>query len=164
MLPAAEALLFIERLGMSFQDIRAKNLGISTILKNQEGSTGTGRSSAFVYDNTFLSFLEGSTCSLDGDDDDDDFYLSEGCNFCNKESLTHQHRYEGSTRDSIVSSDCTLFAWHVETLLQRFTPPNETQTQTQRRNAIMSWRFRKRGTCQLQDIVARWQTIIKTNE
>jgi hypothetical protein len=146
MLPAAEALLFMKRLGMSFQDIRAKNIGVSTTIdKNQEGN------SAFVYDNTFLSFLEGATCSLDGD------YLSEGCNFCNKESLTQQHRYEGTTRESIVSSDCTLFAWHVETLMQLFIP------QEKQRNALISYRFRKRGTCQLEDIVARWQTIIKTN-
>eukprot|EP00550_Attheya_septentrionalis_P007400 CAMPEP_0198295638 /NCGR_PEP_ID=MMETSP1449-20131203/28823_1 /TAXON_ID=420275 /ORGANISM="Attheya septentrionalis, Strain CCMP2084" /LENGTH=425 /DNA_ID=CAMNT_0043996009 /DNA_START=233 /DNA_END=1510 /DNA_ORIENTATION=- len=161
MLPVAEALLFMKKLGMSYQDIRSKNLGITTVSQQDLNR-------AVVYDNTYLSFLEGATCGTTNNHYNHN--MSEACNFCNKESLTLQHRYKSKTRDSIFGSDCRIFTEQVETMLElqyekylEDAEDSEDDEYSEDEDALILPQFRRSGTCQLQDIVENWQTIIKSS-
>jgi hypothetical protein len=160
MLPVAEALLFMKQLGMSFQDVRNKNLGITT------GSSQQDPNGAVVYDNTFLSFLQGTKCGttnnhhgkiISNNNNNNHNNMVEACNFCQKESLTQKHRYNTETRDSIFGGDCKKFAWHVETLLEL----DEELYSSEDQDTLIASKFRRSKTCQIQDIVERWQAIIK---
>eukprot|EP00978_Attheya_sp_CCMP212_P048853 scaffold584785_cov110-Attheya_sp.AAC.1 len=124
MLPTAETFLFMERLGMSSQHIGRHNMGVPP--------PGSQYNSAFVYDNSYLSFLNGTRCSLD-------MNQSNVCNICDKKSLTHEHRNSERvhkrdsdrvhkkewTSDIIWTRDCYLFGKNVKALLNVIVPHEE---------------------------------------
>ena len=89
MLPVIEALLFIENLGASFQDVQGKNIGIYA----------DSQLDAFIYDNTFLALLEGETCSLEGTQ-------KEACNFCMEDVFSTKIREPGHTTAMVRRKDC----------------------------------------------------------
>eukprot|EP00978_Attheya_sp_CCMP212_P005494 scaffold12297_cov56-Attheya_sp.AAC.2 len=138
MLPAAEALLFMERVGLSTQDMQEKNIGVPTPSSQHQG--------AFVYDYTFLSFLKGTTCSLHM------MNQSNACNFCDKEFLTQEHRrVDGRKKpwetDRIFARECSIFGRMLRHMLKMIAPREED---------VQSWNllFRKEEECRFEDIVA----------
>jgi hypothetical protein len=90
MLSVTKALSFVADLGLSFQDVHQKNIGIL-----DDGSMEM----AFIYDNTYLSFLKGETCMLPQT-------LKEACNFCVEETFTLSHRPETFSGKMIKRKDC----------------------------------------------------------
>jgi hypothetical protein len=108
MLPAAEAFLFMNQLGMSSQHIGEHNMGLPTSTSEFQGAS--------VYDFSYLSFLHGAPCLLDGNQ-------SQACNICDKESLTHKHRHEKNwTSDYIFEKDCGTFGKIVKALKNMMMP------------------------------------------
>ena len=89
MLPVATALSFVSDLGLSFQDVHQKNIGIL------DGSSDI----AFIYDNTYLSILKGETCSLPES-------IKSACNFCMEDTFILEHRPETFSGRMIKRKDC----------------------------------------------------------
>eukprot|EP00978_Attheya_sp_CCMP212_P030952 scaffold115559_cov56-Attheya_sp.AAC.3 len=98
-LPVAEALAFVQEMGLSFQDIAKQNIGIDS------------SHHAFIFDNKYLSFLEGGSCSLHGKGND-------ACNFCMEDAFRHQHRQVGYTRDMVYRKDCHKFIQLISTVIK----------------------------------------------
>ena len=90
LLPVADALSFIERMGFSYQDIHEKNIGIS--LEETQGM-------AFAYDNTYLSRIEGNKCYFGADQED-------ACNYCIEDYFAHNFRHSGYTPSMVRRKDC----------------------------------------------------------
>eukprot|EP00978_Attheya_sp_CCMP212_P042137 scaffold252016_cov48-Attheya_sp.AAC.2 len=149
MLPAAEAFLFMERLGLSTQDMHPKNIGVPTPSSQHQG--------AFVFDFTSLSFLKGTTCSLHIM-----MNQSNACNFCDKELLTQEHRDGGGGRkkhwesDRIFANECSTFGKLLRKMLTMTTPREED---------MQSWELLlehdvHKEECRFEDIVAYLRNAI----
>eukprot|EP00978_Attheya_sp_CCMP212_P033277 scaffold133623_cov55-Attheya_sp.AAC.2 len=154
MLPAAEALLFMEHLGMSFQDPMSKNIGIP---KDESRSQG-----ALVYDNTHLSLLDHTTCSikLHGNNDK----LSEACNFCNKEYLSSPPRHGRGRKPNVMfTKECQRFGQRVESLTDLLVH-NDTiqQTASEKLMDDMNDLFMQNKACQLEDLVEYLRNLTGT--
>ena len=87
--PVVEALSFVEELGLSFQDVKEKNIGVLQDSPEEH---------AFVFDNTFLSFLDGDSCKFDGS-------MRAACNFCVEDIPLPKHRQPNYTKEMIRRKD-----------------------------------------------------------
>ena len=77
MLPAIEALSFLETLGLSHQDIKEKNIAVP--------SEPSPEAHALLYDNSYLSFVAGERCFLDQ-------FGHKPCTFSSTKMLEPTHR------------------------------------------------------------------------
>eukprot|EP00957_Ditylum_brightwellii_P084015 6386687-Ditylum_brightwellii.AAC.1 len=109
MFSAAEALLFTEKLGLSFQDIHFKNIGIS-----QDSDH------AFLYDNTYLSLIDKSDqCALPSP------HKGGSCRFCRRD-LRLDYRRPHYTDYIVRHRDCIKFTQTIISLLPHQADFQET--------------------------------------
>lgn len=92
MLPVLKTLTFVENLGMSFQDVHKKNIGVIS---------HSGSSSAFVFDSTHLTFLETDRCDAAGN--------PAACEFCIEPEFMKKKRNPSFTQEMIRLKDCKNF-------------------------------------------------------
>ena len=89
MLEVAEALDFVSALGISFQDVHEKNIGILHGVEHH----------GVAYDSSFLSFISDTDCTLSGK-------AKEACNFCDSASFVRRHRQPAYSAEMIQRKDC----------------------------------------------------------
>jgi hypothetical protein len=126
---------------MSFQDPMSKNIGVPT-----DDSPNRG---ALIFDNTYLSFMENTTCSINMKGNNGK--LSEACNFCNKESLTCKSRRKNR---NMFAFECRRFAKRLEYLVDILIlqDPNKEASSKKLIKTFES-KFTYNSDCHLEDLV-----------
>eukprot|EP00978_Attheya_sp_CCMP212_P004237 scaffold9310_cov51-Attheya_sp.AAC.1 len=189
MVPTVETLLFVEQMGMSFQDLMPQNIGVptttttsittttTTTLAGSVETTQPHGDSFLIYDKSFLSFLEGTTCSILLDPQHE-----RACHFCHTESfptttchhrnVKHRHR----SSEYIFRHECRTFTRGIVSLFHshqshhRTTPTTTTTTITHDKESFepllhnLRARFMKNATCQFVDMVDYLRNFIANEQ
>lgn len=90
MLPVVDGFAFVDHLGLSFQDVHEKNIGMVL--------TNNGEDYAFAYDNTYLSMLHQQDSSSGAG--------KSAANFCAEGNFIFRYRQPNYTVDMIRRKDC----------------------------------------------------------